>query len=160
MTFRVETIKGLTDLVMHLRLEEGGINFDDLDVETDLEGLADLWVLASAWKTAANRVEKIIGTELVRQLDGGAVDVGDLRVFAKLGYTKETCIDTQGFLGWLEANPGHAVRVINPNNVKKGSLPPGVRDTFFEKERVVKPDSEPVPVAVPREVLDKAKGSL
>ncbi len=155
MTFRVDTIKGLTDLVMHLRLEEGDIRFADLDVETDdVEGLADLWVLASAWKTAANRVEKIIGTELVRQLDGGAVDVGDLRVFTRIGYTKETCIDTQGFLGWLEANPGHAVRVINPNNVKKGSLPPAVRDTFFEKERVVKPDSEPVPVAVPREILE------
>ncbi len=155
MTFRVETIKGLTDLVMHLRMEEGDIGFADLDVETDdVEGLADLWVLASEWTTAANRVEKIIGAELVRQLDGGAVDVGDLRVFAKLGYTKETCVDTQGFLGWLEANPGHAVRVINPNSVRKGSLPPAVRDTFFEKERVVKPDSEPMPVAVPREVLE------
>ncbi len=155
MTFRVDTIKGLTDLVMHLRMEEGDIRFADLDVETDdLEGLADLWVLASEWKTAANRLEKIIGAELVRQLDGGVVDVGDLRVFTKIGYTKETCVDTQGFLGWLEANPGHAVRAINPNSVKKGSLPPAVRDTFFEKERVVKPDSEPVPVAVPREVLE------
>ncbi len=154
MTYKVETVKGLTDLVMH---SEGVTTFRDLDVDItpgELEDLAGLWVLASAWKTAANQVEKIIGVELVKRLDGGSVTVGDLRVFTTVGYIKETCVDTHGFLGWLEANPGHAVRVINPNSVKKGSLPPAVRDTFFEKTRIRKPDSEPHPTAVPIQVLE------
>ena len=152
MTFKVETMKGLTDLVMHA---EGIDTFGDLDLEpSELEDLAGLWVLATAWKTAANRLEKLIGAELVNRLNGESVDVGNLRVFVTKGTSKETCIDTHGFLLWLEANPGHAVRVINPNNVKKASLPPAVRDTFFEKKRVYKPDTEPVPTAVPIQVLE------
>ena len=161
MTYHVETVKQATDLVMRLRVEEGDIILDDVIEVVDPESpadLADLWLLASEWKTAANLLEKIVGRALVKVLDGGDVDVGDLRVFTTKGYTKETCVDVPNFLLWLEANPGHAVRVINPNAVKKGSLPPAVRDTFFQKEKVIKPDSEPVPVAVPLQILeDKAK---
>ncbi len=160
MTYHVETVKQATDLVMRLRVEEGDIVLDDVIEVVDPESpgdLADLWLLASEWKTAANLLEKIIGQALVKVLDGGGVTVGELRVFTKTGYTKETCVDTSGFLGWLEANPGYAVRVINPNDVKKGSLPEAVRDTFFHKEKVVKPDSEPVPVAVPVQVLEDNK---
>lgn len=155
MSFKVETMKGLTDLVMH---GEGIDTFADLDLEPeDLEDMAGLWVLATAWKTAVNRLEKMIAAELVARLDGGAVDIGDLRVFTTKGTPKETCINTSGFLLWLEANPGHAVRVINPNSVKKASLPPAVRDTFFEKTRVYKPDTEPVLTAVPIQVLEDNK---
>ncbi len=160
MTYHVETVKQATDLVMRLRVEEGDIILDDVIEVVDPESpgdLADLWLLASEWKTAANLLEKTIGKELVRVLDGGGVTVGDQRVFTTKGYTKETCVDIHGFLGWLEANPGHAVRVINPNAVKKGSLPETVRSTFFEKTKVVKPGSEPVPVVVPVQVLEDNK---
>ena len=160
MTYHVDTMKEATDLVMRLRVEEGDIVLSDVVDVDDPESpddLADLWLLASEWKTAANLLEKTIGRALVKVLDGGGVTVGDLRVFTKTGYTKETCIDTSGFLAWLEGNPGHAVRVINPNNVKKGSLPEAVRETFFEKEIVVKPDSERVPAAVPLQVLEDNK---
>ncbi len=160
MTYHVDTMKEATDLVMRLRVEEGDIVLSDVVDVDDPESpddLADLWLLASEWKTAANLLEKTIGQALVKVLDGGGVTVGDLRVFTTKGYTKETCVDIHGFLGWLEANPGHAVRVINPNTVKKGSLPEAVRDTFFHKEKVVKPDSEPVPTAVPVDVLEQNK---
>ena len=155
MAFKVETMKGLTDLVMH---GEGIDTFADLDLHPeDLEDMAGLWLLATTWKTAANKLEKLIAAELVGQLDGGKIDVGDQRVFTTKGTWKETCIDTSAFLLWLEANPGHAVRVINPNNVKKASLPPAVRDTFFERTKVYKPDTEPVPTAVPIQVLEDNK---
>ena len=160
MTYHVDDMKEATDLVMRLRVEEGDIvlsdvvDVDDPDSPADL---ADLWLLASEWKTAANRLEKTIGQALVKALDGGDVDVGDMRVFTTKGYKKESCIDVPNFLLWLEANPGHAIRVISPNSIKFGSLPESVRDTFFEKKRVVKPDSVRVPVAVPVQVLEDNK---
>ena len=159
MTYHVETMKQVTDLVMRLRSEEGDITFEDLDVEPgDLESLADLWLLASEWKTAANLVEKVIGAELIsRGLPNHSVEVAGLLVFAALGTTRENCTDVEAFFDWLDDNPSQTRRIFNPNAVKKGSLPPAVRDTFFLKEKVVKPDSEPVPVAVPVQVLEDNK---
>ncbi len=163
MTYHVETMKEATDLVMRLRVEEGDIVLSDVvDVENpdSPDDLADLWLLASEWKTAANLLEKTIGRALVKVLadtDDGRVDVGDTQVFTTKGYMRETCIDVPNFLLWLEANPGHAVRVISPNSVKFGSLPKNIRDTFFHRERVVKPDSVRVPAAVPLQVLEDNK---
>ncbi len=160
MAFKVETMKEVTAQVMRWWPD---VVFHDLALDPDdLEDMAGLWLLATDWKTAANRLEKLIAAELVERLDGGAVDFGDQRVFTTKGTWKETCINTHDFLLWLEANPGHAVRVINPNSVKKASLPPAVRDTFFERKKVYKPGVEPVPTAVPIQVIEdnKTKKSL
>ncbi len=160
MTYHVDDMKEATDLVMRLRVEEGDIVLSDvIEVAdpTSPDDLADLWLLASEWKTAANLLEKVIGRALVKVLDGGRVTVGDTQVFTTKGYMRETCVDVPNFLLWLEANPGHAVRVISPNSVKFGSLPKNIRDTFFHRERVVKPDSVAVPAAVPVQVLEDNK---
>ncbi len=155
----IGVMKDATETVMFLRTEDGEITLDDIvDIDTDSEDLAEivagLWLLAVAWKSAANRVEKIIGAEVVKRLEGGSVEVAGHLVFTTKGSSTEKCIDVEAFQDWLEDNPDQSRRILNPNNVKFGSLPPVVREKFFEKKTVVKPDSTTLPASAPLEVLE------
>ena len=152
-------MKDATQTVMFLHPEDGEITLDDIvDIDTDSEDVdeivAGLWLLAVAWKSAANKVEKIIGAAVVKHLEGGSVEVAGHLVFTTKGAKTEKCIDVEMFYDWLEDNPDQARRILNPNNVKFGSLPPDIRARLFEKKRVVKPDSTTVPASAPLEVLE------
>jgi len=68
--------------------------------------------------------------------------------------TKEECVDPDGFFSWLRENPDEVSKAFNPNTARKGSIPPAVRGTFFEKTLYGEPKMQSVPV----EVL-KPKGS-
>jgi hypothetical protein len=76
----------------------------------------------------------------------------------KKGTTSEKCMDSQAFINWLviaaQSDPNLLGRLINPNSVRKGSLPPEVRDTFFEKSTTTKPDAVRQASAIPVEVLN------
>jgi hypothetical protein len=85
------------------------------------------------------------------------VEVDGFKVGFKKGYTRERCVDTAGFTSWATENPKQLIAAVNANNVKFGSLPPAVRDTFFEKETVVKPDAVEKPLAIPLDVLEVKK---
>ena len=155
----IGVMQDATKTVMFLHPEDGEITLDDIvDIDTDSEDLdeivAGLWLLAVAWKSAANRVEKIIGAALVDRLEGGSVEVAGQLVFTTKGTPTEKCIDVEAFYDWLEDNPSQSRRILNPNNVKFGSLPPIVREKFFEKKTVVKPTSTTVPASAPLEVLE------
>ncbi len=155
----IGVMKDATETVMFLHPEDGEITLEDIvDIDTDSEDLAEivagLWLLAVAWKSAANKVEKIIGAEVVKRLEGGSVEVAGHLVFTTKGSTTEKCVDVEMFYDWLEDNPDQARRILNPNNVKFGSLPPDIRARLFEKKRVVKPDSATVPASAPLEVLE------
>jgi hypothetical protein len=155
----IGVMKDATETVMFLRTEDGEITLDDIvDIDTDSEDLAEivagLWLLAVAWKSAANRVEKIIGAGFVERCEGRSVEVAGQLVFTTKGTPTEKCTDIEAFHDWLEDNPSQIRRILNPNNVKFGSLPPIVREKFFEKKTVVKPDSMTLPASAPLEVLE------
>ena len=154
----IGVMKDATETVMFLRTEDGEITLDDIvDIDTDSENaeiVASLWLLAQSWKSAANRVEKIIGAALVDRLKGGSVEVAGQLVFTTEGTSTEKCTDVEMFYDWLEDNPAQARRIFNPNNVKFGSLPPDIRARLFEKKTVVKPDSMTLPASAPLAVVE------
>lgn len=83
---------------------------------------------------AATAVRKVIDHQIAANLGlGGGARYGDT-VFVFGRTMKETAIDSEAFLDYLEANPGVMRRVVNPNYVKKGSLPQPVRETFFDRQ--------------------------
>ncbi len=153
----IRVMKDATETVMFLHPEDGEITLDDIvDIDTNSEDLAeivaDLWLLALAWKSAANRVEKIIGAAVVDRLEGGSVEVAGHLVFTTKGTSTEKCVDVEMFYDWIEDNSAQIRRIFNPNTVKFGSLPPDIRRRLFEKKTVVKPDSKTLPVSIPVEV--------
>ena len=155
----IGVMQDATKTVMFLHPEDGDITLDDiLEIGTDSEDLTDivagLWLLAVAWKSAANRVEKIIGADLVKRLEGGSVEVAGQLVFTTKGTPTEKCVDVEMFHDWLEDNPAQSRRIFNPNTVKHGSLPPDIRARLFEKKTVVKPDSKTLPASAPVEVME------
>ncbi len=155
----IGVMKDATETVMFLKPEDGEITLEDIvDIDTDSEDLAEivagLWLLALAWKSAANKVEKIIGAAVVKRLGDGSVEVAGNLVFTTKGSETERCVDVEMFHDWLEDNPDQSRRIFNPNTVKFGSLPPDIRGRLFEKKRVVKPDSTVLPATVPLEVLE------
>jgi hypothetical protein len=119
------------------------------------EQLARLWLVADEWRKTVDGLAKLIADEWVAR--GVWVEVDGFKVGHKKGYTRERCIDTAGFTSWAMANPDQLVSAVNPNNVRFGSLPAAVRDTFFEKETVMKPDAIEQPVAIPLDVLEAKK---
>ena len=135
---------------LHSRGEEAF--FDDYfpDDLSDTE-LARLWLVADEWRKTVTDLVKLIADEWCKR--GVWVEVDGFRVGAKDSYTRERCIDTEGFTAWALEHPSQLIAAVNPNNVRKGSLPPTVRETFFEKESVAKPDA--TPAAIPTDVLDK-----
>lgn len=126
--------------------------FDDyFPADLTDEELARLWLVADEWRKSVTGLVKLIADEWVER--GAWVEVDGFKVGHKKGYTRERCIDSAGFTTWALENPDQLIAAVNPNNVRFGSLPPAVRDTFFEKETVVKPDAVEQPVAIPLEVL-------
>jgi hypothetical protein len=152
------TGRELADRVDRLRNETTTLFWDDV-VGEDLtdEDVARLWLSATAYQTAVNQAVKLAADEWVRRFSDSnrSVEVDGYLIFASKKSTSEKCIDTDGFLSWLAQNPLMIPAVLNPNNVKFGSLPPAVRSTFFEKRDVFKPDM--TAVAVPVEVLEQNK---
>lgn len=155
------TPAALTDKAMRLRAEnKERITFEQLVGETlDVKEVASLWLALVEWKTSAGVVEKAIADRLAVLLAerGSGLDVDGHAVFLTKGTKRETCIDEAGFFDWLHSNPDALYRILNPNAVKKGSLPPAVRETFFEQTIEVKPDFVPAPASVPLEVLEDIK---
>jgi hypothetical protein len=136
--------------------EDGTPAFSDFFPDLSDEDLARLWLTVEHWSKAVSEVKELVGDEWVSR--GASVEVDGYLVYTKKAYTKETCVDTETFLDWLASETSLDDRVlhrlINPNNIRKGSLPSSVRSTFFEKEDVVKPEFAQ---AVPIDVLEQAK---
>lgn len=155
--------------LMALRTEEGELRFEDLfpDFDGDADALAALWLWWDEYRLAAATVERLINAELGRRLDRGSVEVAGWRVFGTVR-KDEKCVDAAGFHGWLRSevadNPDLVERLFNPNDVRKGQLPPTVRDTFFEKverhgakrEVVAAPVDQIEKAAVKRELTEQA----
>lgn len=140
----------LTRMVLALRREEGSLTLSDLTDDTlSVEELGNVWLYAQAWKQAATDLEALFNRAVVETLDGGSVLVGDWLIVTKAGYTRERCLDPAAFTDWLIEHPEIVRDVVNPNSIRFGSLPPAVRDTWFEKEQVVKADATPQASAIP-----------
>lgn len=144
--------------VMVLSSEDADLTFADLyDVDDfpTTEDVANLWLYADKYRQAANRLERIINTELASRLEGGSVTVGGWLIFN--GVRKdEKCIDTAGFHAWLRTQDSDLVeKVFNPNTARVGQLPPAARETFFEK--FVRENAKKEPIAVPEVKVEEAR---
>ena len=141
-----------TRYVAHTAREDGDVDLAQLTGEPfTTEELARLYVQAEAWATAAGKVKAAIGQALLDvvdepvEVDGWLVWKGENR--------KEVCIDPEGFAEWLSQHPELAGRLFNPNDARKGGLPPAVRDTFYEKQTYGRIEVQ----AAPLQVLEDAK---
>lgn len=148
-----------TGAIVHLRAEEGDLDFlTDLygEPDVDTEHLANLYMYAQEWATAANLLKKLIGETLGDRLDGRSVEAAGHLLWRGVS-KKEVCIDTPGFMAWLEkeatTNPSIVTRLFNVNYCRKGALDPAVRDTFFEKQETGTVEVQ----VVPTQVLEAAK---
>jgi len=143
-------IHELVDKATRLRSEDKTFSYNELSGDDlELQELAELWVTATEWATAARAVKDAIGEELVRVLGDSSRNVTASGQLIWLGVsTKEECVDPEGFNAWLYDNPAEIERVFNPNTARKGSLPPAVRDSFFEKVQYGEPKMQSVPVEV------------
>lgn len=154
-------VADLTAKAMRLRAEQKGpLTFSELvGDDLNLEQVTSLWLALVEWKTSAGAVEKAISEHLAGLLEekGSGLEVEGHLVFLSKGTKREACIDEAGFFDWLRANPDLLDRILNPNTVRKGSLPPAARDTFFEQTVERKPEFTPTPQAVPVEVLEDNK---
>lgn len=133
--------------------------------EITTDQLAGLWLAVDEYRTVANQVEKILNDELGRRLEnqgGGTIEVGDWLVFRGYRSKSEKCTDPDGFWDWMRAkalqveDPIEFVsRLVNPNSLRIGSLPPAVRETFYEK--TIPPKAEKQAVAAPIEKVEEAR---
>lgn len=147
----------ITDKAMRLKAEGIDPTYNDLVGEDlELDQLADLWLSCTSWKAAANLVDKVIGEKLagILSAESRGVEVSGHFVMAISGTKWEKCIDPEGFWTVLLRDPDRISRYFNPNDARKGSLPPEVRDTFFEKGETPKPEAAPRPAAIPVQVLE------
>jgi hypothetical protein len=46
---------------------------------------------------------------------------------------------------------------FNANDARKGSIPEAIRNTFFEKEIVMRADAQEKPAAIPTQVIGRSK---
>ena len=141
-----------TQFVVYANREDGAVDLEQLTGENfTVEELARLYIEAGAWATAARAVKEAIGQALLDvvdepvEVDGWLVWKGENR--------KEVCIDPEGFAEWLSQHPELAGRLFNPNDARKGGLPPSVRDTFYEKQTYGRIEVQ----AAPLQVLEDAK---
>lgn len=141
-----------TQFVVYANREDGAVDLEQLTGENfTTEELARLYIEAGAWATAAAKVKAAIGQALLDvvdepvEVDGWLVWKGENR--------KEVCIDPEGFAEWLSQHPELAARLFNPNDARKGVLPPVVRDTFYEKQTYGRIEVQ----AAPLQVLEDAK---
>lgn len=153
----------LTSIVLLLRGEEGDIRFDDVVQEPiTTEALADVWLQADEWKTAANQLERILNDELARRLDSedkSTYEVGEYLVFRGYRSTSEKCVNEDGFwnatLIEAQSDPEYIRKIFNPNTVRKSAIRPSHRDTFFVKE--APPKAEKQAVYAPLSKIEEAK---
>ena len=153
------TGRDVVERCVRLRNETKTLVYNDL-VGEDLsdEDVARLWLSIDSYQTSVNAAVKAVGDEWVRRYAARncqAIEVDGYLLVTRKGYVKESCTDVGGFLSWLSSHPESIVSVVSPNSVKFGSLPPAVRDTFFVKEDVVKPDAVEKPAAIPLEILEQ-----
>lgn len=132
----------LVDKAIRLRAESKvPLTYGELiGEELSDEEVMNLHLSFDEWETAANAVKKALDDEVVRRIDarGKPMEVSGYLITTKVGYTRERCHDTAGFLSWLIQYPEQGLAAVNPNNLRFGSLPPAVRDTFFERSDVIK----------------------
>ena len=122
-----------TQFVVYANREDGAVDLEQLTGENfTVEELARLYVEAGAWATAAGKVKEAIGKALLAVVDE-PVEVDGWLVW-KTEKKRTVCIDPEGFSDWLGKHPELIGKVINPTYIKVGSLPPAVRDTFYETE--------------------------
>ena len=149
----------LIDKAIRLRTEsKDGFTYDELvteDLTTD--EVAALWLSLSEYKTAAAQVEKAVSEYLAILLVPGGVELPGWLVYNTVGSWKEPCTNPEGFWSRALQTPEEIPKWFNPNDVKVGSIPPEVRDTFFHRYRDHKPEAEAKPSAIPVEVLEKNK---
>ena len=139
----------LVENVARLRPLREEINWGDVGDPLSDEELAELWVLLLEYRAAVSQAEGILRSELNR-LENPVEVLGQL-VYRGEG-KREKCMDSWAFCEWLSGqNQEMIFRVLNPDTVRKGSLPPAVRDTFFEKV----PDGKLDVRAVPVEMLNR-----
>ena len=141
-----------TQFVVHANREDGAVDLEQLTGENfTVEELARLYIEAEAWATAAGKVKAAIGRALLAVVDE-PVEVDGWLVWK--GEKKRTiCVDPEGFSDWLGKNSEMIGKVINPTYIKIGSLPPVVRDTFYETELLGKVELK----AASLQVLEDAK---
>lgn len=151
----------LTRMVMALRREDGDLILEDLIAEDlDIEALANLWLYLSEWKSAAALLEKIVNDALSAQMEqrGHGLEVGDWIVFYSTKKT-EKCVDTAGFHEALRSEIVSDLeiveRLVNPNSIRIGSLPPEIRSKWFKKEE--HPKAEKSLAAAPVEKVEEAR---
>jgi hypothetical protein len=145
-------------LAWNIRSEDD-LQFSDLIEDETLSGeeLARLWLTVDEYRKTVNLVAQVVGDKWVEYWKAcGSLEVDGFLVGAKKGYTKESCVDSEGFWSWVykQEDPELARRLFNENQARTGRLPAAVRDTFYEKTQVVKPDATEVPMAIPTEVLN------
>lgn len=139
--------------MVRLRSESKDVTFGELNLDdTDPKALAETWLTLKEWATAATQAASLVEAELVKFLPGAPVEAFDQFVYYGQS-TRETCIDPVAFHDWLANHPEELNRAYNPNTARKGSLPPAVRETFFEKEKV----GEAKVQSVPLEMLGRKK---
>ncbi|GEM_PF-5865079 len=113
----------------------GLADMDD-DPVTVVHQLVDLEAKLAAVAATVKALRSWAQTQAGRVLgDGGAVRVGET-VWRRQRRKVERCIDPDGFFAWVRSDDGRKLvdRIINPNTVRRGSLPAAVRDTFFDVE--------------------------
>ena len=110
----------------------------DLQAITDQDEALDLYRRTVMHVQAATAVKRAVGERLAQMLgEGGAACYGTNIVRYKQGST-EKCFDPAGAMGalsrmHLEGNIKLDEALFNPDNVKKGGMPSGFRDTFYHK---------------------------
>jgi hypothetical protein len=86
-------------------------------------------------KQAAQVVQKTIDHQIASAIGlGGGARYGDT-VYQFTRTSTERAIDGDAFMDYLEDNPSVMRAAVNPNYVKKGSLPTAVRETFFQRQQ-------------------------
>jgi hypothetical protein len=141
----------VVDRVVRLRGEaDPEVSFGVLVGEDlELEELAALWLSLTEHRLAAAAAEKAVGEELARRLAAGSRGVEASGSWIYYGSSKrEVCVDPVAFFDWLAKHPELLAKTFNANTARKGSIPPAVRDTFFEKVDSIEPRLTSVPVEV------------
>jgi hypothetical protein len=153
----MEQVRLASNICFRIRGEEGEISFADLFPSDEFsdEDVARLWLVAEEWRRAVETMARVVSNEWTQRWEkSGSIEVDGFLVTTKKGYVSEKCTDEEGFWTVLMERPEALPKYFNANQARKGSLPPEVRDTFFEKETIVKPDAVRQASAIPVEMLN------
>lgn len=100
---------------------------DDWGVTEYGEALTRLIAMGRAMHAVRSECERVMAHLLD---EGGAYRYGDT-VFQYAPQSSEKVTDPEGMIEWLEDHPAILGKVVNPNYLRKGSLPKPVRDRFY-----------------------------